>query len=69
MKESKLYIAGHNGMVGNATLKKLKEEGYSKILTRSKKDLDLTKQTDVFDFFELERPDIVILAAAKVGGI
>jgi GDP-L-fucose synthase len=69
MKNSKIYISGHNGMVGSATLKIFEEVGYNKIITASRKELDLTKQTDVFDFFERERPDVVILAAAKVGGI
>jgi len=66
---SKIYISGHNGMVGSATMKIFEEVGYHKIITASRKELDLTKQTDVFDFFERERPDVVILAAAKVGGI
>ncbi len=69
MTDNKIYISGHNGMVGNATIKIFKEAGYHHIITASRNELDLTKQTDVFEFIERERPEIVILAAAKVGGI
>ncbi len=69
MKDLKIYISGHNGMVGSATLKVFEEEGCQHLLTASRKELDLTIQSDVFDFFERERPDVVVLAAAKVGGI
>lgn len=69
VKDSKVYISGHNGMVGSATVKVFKEAGYHQLITASRKELDLTIQPDVFDFFEIERPDVVILAAAKVGGI
>ena len=65
----KIYIAGHRGMVGSALERKLLDSGYSNIITRSSKDLDLRNQEAVNKFFELEKPDIVILAAAKVGGI
>ena len=65
----KIYIAGHRGMVGSSLEKKLLASGYSNIITRSSKDLDLRNQDAVNNFFELEKPNIVILAAAKVGGI
>lgn len=68
-KTSKIYIAGHNGMAGSAIYRKLKEKGYYNFVVRSSKELDLTSQTDVEMFFKKEKPDIVILAAAKVGGI
>ena len=69
VKDYKTYISGHKGMVGSATVKVFKEAGYHQLITASRKELDLTIQSDVFDFFERERPDVVILAAAKVGGI
>ena len=65
----KIYIAGHGGMVGSSLHRKLLARGYSNIITRSSKELDLRNQEAVNKFFELEKPDIVILAAAKVGGI
>lgn len=68
-KEAKIYVAGHRGMVGNAILEKLKEKGYNNIVTRTSKELDLTRQREVEEFFEKEKPDYVFLAAAKVGGI
>ena len=68
-KSSKIYIAGHNGMVGSATLKAFQREGFSNIITRSSKELTLVNQPGVYDFFEREKPQIVILSAAKVGGI
>ncbi len=68
-KTSKIYIAGHNGMAGSAIYRKLKEKGYYNFVVRSSKELDLTSQIDVEMFFKKEKPDIVILAAAKVGGI
>lgn len=68
-KKSKIYIAGHDGMVGSACLKLLKNKGYSNIIFSSSKDLDLTNQQKVSSFFELEKPKVVINAAAKVGGI
>jgi GDP-L-fucose synthase len=68
-KDSKIYVAGHNGMVGSAIVRKLKELGYTKIITKSKKELDLTNQFQVNHFFHFERPEYVFLAAAKVGGI
>lgn len=68
-KESKIYVAGHNGMVGSAIVRELKKQGYNNIITRSHKELDLCKQKNVEDFFENEKPEYVFLAAAKVGGI
>lgn len=68
-KDSKIYIAGHRGMVGSALHRKLKKEGFQNILTRSSKELDLRNQLEVAEFFEKEKPDFVFLAAAKVGGI
>ena len=65
----KIYVAGHGGMVGSALIRKLKKKGYANLLTRTSKELDLTVQRDVLDFFAKEKPEIVYLAAAKVGGI
>lgn len=69
MRSKKIYIAGHNGMVGSAVLNVLIERGYSNIITKTHSELDLRDHTMVNDFFEQERPDAVILAAARVGGI
>lgn len=68
-KDRKIYIAGHNGLVGSAILRKLQMDGYKNILTRSHKELDLTNQQAVAEFFRKESPEFVFLAAAKVGGI
>lgn len=68
-KESKIYIAGHNGLVGSAIVKNLKAKGYTNLVFRSSSELDLTNQAAVTTFFETEKPEYVILAAAKVGGI
>lgn len=68
-KNSKIYIAGHNGMVGSAIVRKLTAEGYTNLIVRSSKELDLTNQNTVASFFEEEKPEYVLLAAAKVGGI
>lgn len=68
-KKSKIYIAGHRGMVGSSILRKFKDEGHTNIVVRSHNELDLTNQMQVINFFEVEKPDYVILAAAKVGGI
>jgi len=65
----KIYVAGHGGMVGSAIVRVLRAKGYSNIVTRSHAELDLTRQADVEEFFRIERPDQVYLAAAKVGGI
>jgi GDP-L-fucose synthase len=67
--ESKIYVAGHRGMVGSAIVRKLKAEGYKNIITRTSSELDLRNQQAVLNFFETERPEYVFLAAAKVGGI
>ena len=66
---SKIYIAGHRGLVGSAILKNLKEKGYTNLLTLTHGELDLTNQEAVAHFFEIEKPEYVFLAAAKVGGI
>ncbi len=68
-KSSKIYIAGHRGLVGSAICRKLEHEGYTNIITRTRAELDLTCQRSVADFFEAEKPEYVFLAAAKVGGI
>ncbi len=68
-KDSKIYIAGHRGMVGSAIMRKLKSEGFYRFITRTSKELDLRNQASVNSFFETEKPDYVFLAAAKVGGI
>ena len=68
-KYSKIYIAGHRGMVGSAIHRKLMAMGYTNIITRTSSELDLRVQEPVNEFFESERPDYVFLAAAKVGGI
>ena len=69
MNNVKIYLAGHRGMAGSAIYNRLREKGYNNIITRTSTELDLTRQLDVEDFFSEEKPDIVILAAAKVGGI
>jgi GDP-L-fucose synthase len=68
-KDSKIYVAGHRGMVGSAIVRNLKEKGFTNIIGKTSKELDLTRQVDVEAFFEIEKPDYVFLAAAKVGGI
>ncbi len=68
-KNSKIYLAGHRGLVGSAILKNLKEKGYTTFITRTHQELDLTNQRAVADFFKAEKPEYVFLAAAKVGGI
>ncbi|HNU15873.1 MAG TPA: GDP-L-fucose synthase [Chitinophagaceae bacterium] len=68
-KNNKVYIAGHNGMVGSAIHRLLVKEGFTNIITRSSKELDLRNQQQVTDFFAAQQPEYVILAAAKVGGI
>ena len=65
----KIYIAGHKGMVGSAIERKLRAEGFNNLLTKSSTDLDLRNQAKVNTFFDFEKPDVVVLAAAKVGGI
>ena len=68
-KESKIYVAGHRGMVGSAIVRKLTSLGYTNLLTRTSSELDLRNQQKVADLFEVEQPEYVFLAAAKVGGI
>ena len=68
-KTARIYVAGHRGMVGSAIVRKLNEEGYHNIITRTSAEVDLRNQQAVADFFAEEKPDYVFLAAAKVGGI
>jgi len=68
-KNSRIYIAGHRGLVGSAIVKNLESKGYTNLVCRTHKELDLLNQKDVDNFFENEKPEYVILAAAKVGGI
>ncbi len=67
--DSKIYVAGHRGMVGSAIVRELQRQGYTNIITRTHAELDLCRQADVERFFADERPEYVFLAAAKVGGI
>ena len=69
LNNSKIYVAGHNGMVGSAIVRELVRKGCNNIITRSHNELDLTRQADVEEFFSREKPDYVFVAAAKVGGI
>ena len=68
-KESKIYLAGHSGLVGTALKKKLESKGYTNLVLHTHKELDLISQQAVNEFFAQEKPDFVFLAAAKVGGI
>jgi GDP-L-fucose synthase len=68
-KTAKIYVAGHRGMVGAAIMRRLRTEGYENLLLRSSSELDLRDQAAVADFFEAEKPEVVVVAAAKVGGI
>ena len=68
-KDAKIYVAGHRGMVGSAILRELERQGYTNLITRTHKELDLTRQDQVEKFFAEEKPEYVFLAAAKVGGI
>jgi GDP-L-fucose synthase len=68
-KNTKIYIAGHNGMVGSAVWRILEKKGYSNLVGKTSNELDLKNQSKVSDFFYTEKPDIVIDAAARVGGI
>lgn len=68
-KNAKIYVAGHHGLVGSAIVRNLQAKGYMNVIGKSHKELDLTNQAAVRDFFEKERPEYVVLAAAKVGGI
>ena len=69
LRESKIYVAGHRGMVGSAIVRELKRQGYKNIITRSHGELDLCRQEQVEEFFKTEKPEYVFLCAAKVGGI
>lgn len=68
-RDSKIFVAGHRGMVGSSIIRELKRQGYHNIITRTHGQLDLTRQSDVEQFFEKEKPEFVFLAAARVGGI
>lgn len=68
-KEDKIYVAGHRGLVGSAIVRNLQAKGFRNVIGRTHKELDLTNQAQVRAFFEDQRPDVVVLAAAKVGGI
>ncbi len=68
-KNDKIYVAGHRGLVGSAIVRSLERSGYTNVIGRTHKELDLTNQAAVREFFEKEKPDVVVLAAAKVGGI
>lgn len=68
-KHSKIYVAGHRGMVGSAVVRSLRADGFDRIIVRTRKELDLTDQSAVRDFFKVEKPDFVVVAAARVGGI
>ena len=68
-RSGKIYVAGHRGLVGSALVRRLEKDGFTNIITRTHEELDLTRQADVEAFFAQEKPDYVILAAAKVGGI
>jgi len=68
-KDAKIYVAGHRGLVGSAIMRKLKKEGYNNLVYRTSSELDLRRQERVEEFFKAEKPEYVILAAAKVGGI
>ena len=68
-KNSKIFIAGHNGMLGSSILRILREKKYKKIITINRNKLDLRDQNSVKNFFKIKKPDVVIIAAAKVGGI
>ena len=67
--DSKIYVAGHNGLAGSAIIKSLQRRGYKNLLIKTHAELELTDQSEVTKFFEKERPEYVFLAAAKVGGI
>ncbi|MCX5998136.1 MAG: NAD-dependent epimerase/dehydratase family protein, partial [Chloroflexi bacterium] len=68
-KHSKIYVAGHRGMVGSAVVRCLRHAGFNDLILRTSQELDLTRQADVEQFFMTEKPDYVFLAAARVGGI
>ena len=66
---SRIYVAGHRGLVGSALVRDLEKRGYAQLVWRTHRELDLTDQRAVREFFEAERPEVVIMAAARVGGI
>ena len=68
-KDSKIYIAGHSGLVGSAIVRRLQKGGYDNLILKTHEELELMDQKAVINFFETEKPEFVILAAAKVGGI
>ena len=68
-KKANIYVAGHKGLVGSALLRKLESKGYKNIIIADKKELDLTNQLKVLNFFKRKKIDFIFLAAAKVGGI
>ena len=68
-KNSKIFVAGHNGLVGSAIVRKLKDKGYKNILTVNRLKLDLTNQSKVYNFLKKNKPKYIFIAAAKVGGI
>ena len=68
-RTDKIYVAGHRGLVGSAIVRNLEAKGFNNVIGRTHRELDLTNQQAVRDFFEAEKPDVVVLAAAKVGGI
>lgn len=67
-KDAKIYVAGHRGLVGAAIVRRLQQDGYNNLVMRTHKELDLKRQADVEAFFETEKPTVVVIAAAKVGG-
>ena len=68
-RNSKIFIAGHKGLVGSAILRGLKKKGYKNLITKDKSSLDLLDQKKVFNFLKKKKPDFIFIAAAKVGGI
>ena len=68
-KQTKIYIAGHRGLVGSALLRHLQTEGYQNLITRTSQELDLTNQANTYEFLQEQKPEVVVVAAAKVGGI
>jgi GDP-L-fucose synthase len=68
-KQSKIFVAGHSGMAGYALMRRLEKDGFTNVITKTHTELDLTKQQEVEDFFEAEKPEYVFLLAARAGGI
>src|SRR5689334_2542560 len=68
-QSAKIYVAGHTGLIGSALVRRLRDLGYSNLVVRTHRELDLSRQSDVEQFFAAEQPEYVFLAAAKVGGI